>query len=53
MVMQNILCKENSYTCLKTNDNEEEILKLLIEQKINVLLDVGALMIKYSNKKLA
>ncbi len=51
--MSNILKKENTYKCLMQNDDEEEILKLISNEKISVLLDVGALMLHLSNKQVA
>ena len=51
--MSNILKKENTYKYLMQNDNEDEILKLISSEKINVLLDVGALMLHLSNKQVA
>ena len=52
-VMSNILAQEYSYECLNENDTENEILQLLVSDEITVLLDAGALMIRYSNKEVA
>ena len=47
--MSNILEQGYSYEYLNTNDYENEILKCLVKDKSAVLLDAGALMIRYSN----
>jgi len=51
--MANILSKDNSYAFLTQNDYEHEILALITKEEINVLLDVGALMLHLSNKQVA
>ncbi len=51
-VISNILSEKNSYGSLLTQ-NEQEILESMIKDKINVLLDVGALMVRLSNRQVA